>query len=73
MELVGRNMAKSRIATLEFPRAKFEVLQDLLGGIPWARLLEVKGACESWATFKQYFFQAQDREVSSKTYSSVIL
>lgn len=72
MELVGRSMAKSRIATLEFLRAKFDVLRDLLGGVSWARWLEVKGACVSWEAFKQHFFQAQHLEVSSNPYNSVI-
>ena len=57
-ELGGRSKAKSGIATLDFWRANFDLFQDLLGGISWARLLEGKGACESWATFKQHFFQA---------------
>ena len=56
MELVGRSKAKSRIATLDFWRANFDLFQDLLGGISWAKLLEGKAACESWETFKQHFF-----------------
>jgi len=31
--------------------------------ISWARVLEGKGACESWVTFKQHFFQAQDQGI----------
>lgn len=30
-----------------------------LGAIPWARVLEGKGARESWLAFKQHFFQAR--------------
>lgn len=59
--LSGGSKAKSRIATLDFRRANFDLLWDLLGAIPWARVLEGKGACESWLAFKWLFFQAQDR------------
>ena len=61
MELGKGSKAKSRIATLDFRRANFDLFRDLLGSISWDRLLEGKGACESWATFKQHFFHAQDR------------
>jgi len=57
--LCGRSKAKSSIATLDFWRANFNLFWDLLGGISWARVLEGKGTHESWATFKQHFFQAQ--------------
>uniref|UniRef100_A0A493TN05 SGNH hydrolase-type esterase domain-containing protein n=1 Tax=Anas platyrhynchos platyrhynchos TaxID=8840 RepID=A0A493TN05_ANAPP len=56
MELGKGSKAKSRIATLDFRRANFDLFQDLLGSISWDRMLEDKGACESWATFKQHFF-----------------
>jgi len=42
--------AKGRIATLDFWRANFDLFQGL-HGVSWARVLESKGACESW-TFK---------------------
>ena len=48
--LCGRSKAKSRIATLDFWRANFDLFQGL-HGVSWARVLESKGACESW-TFK---------------------
>ena len=59
--LRGRSEAKSRIAALGFQRAISNLFWDQLGGISWARMLEGKGAHESLATFKQCFFQAQDR------------
>ncbi|XP_048787424.1 uncharacterized protein LOC125686903 [Lagopus muta] len=59
--LSGRSKAKSRIAILDFRRANFDLFRDLLGAVSWARVLEGKGACESWSAFKQLFFQAQDR------------
>ena len=58
MELGGRSKAKNRIASLDFQRANFDLFQDLFVGVSWARLLEGKGACVSWTTFKQHFFQA---------------
>ncbi|XP_068531176.1 uncharacterized protein [Anas acuta] len=59
IELGKGSKAKSRIATLDFRRANFDLFWDLLGSISWDRLLEGKGACESSATFKQHFFHAQ--------------
>ena len=56
--LGGRCKAISRIATLEFRRASFDFFKDLLGSIPWARVLEDKGAYESWLVLKHHFFQA---------------
>ena len=45
--LSGGSKAKSRNATLDFRRANVDLLHDLLGAIPWARVLVGKGACES--------------------------
>jgi len=45
--LCGRSKAISRIATLDFTRDKFNFFKDLLGVIPWARVLEGKGNHES--------------------------
>ena len=54
----------SRIATLDFRRANFDLFEELLGGIPWARALEGNGAHESWLVLKHHFFQAQDQYIS---------
>ncbi|XP_072190515.1 uncharacterized protein [Excalfactoria chinensis] len=62
--LSGGSKAKSRIVTLDFRRANFDLLWDLPGAILWARVLECKGACDSWLAFKRLFFQAQDRRLS---------
>lgn len=59
--LCRRCKAISRIATLHIRRANFE---DLLGGIPWAALLERKGAHESRLALKHHFCQAQDQRIS---------
>ena len=38
--LGGRSKVKSKIATLDFRRANFDLFRELLGAIPWARVLE---------------------------------
>ncbi|KGL78095.1 hypothetical protein N309_02912, partial [Tinamus guttatus] len=48
------------IATLDFKRANFDLFRELLGGIPWARVLEGKEVQESWLLFKHHFLRAQD-------------
>ena len=58
--LCGRSRVISRIATLDFRRAIFDFFKNLLVGIPWARTVEGKGACERWLGLKHHFFQAQD-------------
>ena len=59
--LSGRSKAKSKTVTLDFWRDNLDVFWGLCGGISWARVLEGKGACESQSTFRQHFFQPQDR------------
>lgn len=36
--LCRRSKVISRIASLDFRRANFDLFKDLLGGIPWARV-----------------------------------
>lgn len=52
----GRNRIPSRVATLEFSRANFGLFKQLLREIPWAKILEGKGAQDSWLAFKDCFF-----------------
>ena len=61
----GRIRKPSRIATLDFRRANFDLFKQLLGEIPWDRGLEGKGAQDSWLAFKDYFFQAQNQSIST--------
>ncbi|KFP01038.1 hypothetical protein N300_09760, partial [Calypte anna] len=51
------------IRTLDFHRANFGLLNQLLREIPWDRVLEDKGAQDSWSIFKDHYLQAQDQSV----------
>ena len=42
--LSGGSRLISRIKTLDLRRANFGLFKELLGGIPWARALEVGGS-----------------------------
>lgn len=56
----GGSQAMNWITTLDFRRATFGFLNDLLGGIPWARDLEGEGVQETWLIPKHHFLQPQD-------------
>jgi len=49
----------SKLASLNFRRADFGLLRDLLGRILWDKALEGRGAQESWSIFKDHLLQAQ--------------
>lgn len=49
----------SKLTTLDFRRADFSLLRDLLGGVPWDIALEGKGVQESWLIFRDHLLQAQ--------------
>ncbi|KFQ14566.1 hypothetical protein N330_13202, partial [Leptosomus discolor] len=51
------------ITTLDFSRANFSLFKQLLGEIPWHRVLEGKRAQDGWFIFKDHFFQAQDQSI----------
>ncbi|PKU48939.1 glycerol kinase [Limosa lapponica baueri] len=47
--IVGsRHKTTSRIETLDFRRANFDLFKKLFGEVPWVRALEDRGAQESW-------------------------
>ncbi|KGL98476.1 hypothetical protein N301_04641, partial [Charadrius vociferus] len=52
--------------TLDFGRADFGLLKNLLGMIPWDEALQGRGAQESWSIFKDRLLQAQDRCIPTK-------
>jgi len=70
MILRGGSRAISRIKTLDFRRAKFGLFNELLGGIPWATVLEGRGVQECWSLFKHYFLHAQERCILLRKKSS---
>ncbi|GAB0179418.1 hypothetical protein GRJ2_000407100 [Grus japonensis] len=50
----------SKLTTLAFRRADFGLFRDLLGRLPWDKVLEGRGAQESWLVFKDHLLQAQE-------------
>jgi len=56
----------SKLATLDFRRADFGLLRDLLGRIPWDKALEGIGAQESCSVFKDHLLQSQEQCVPTK-------
>ncbi|GAB0177717.1 hypothetical protein GRJ2_000237000 [Grus japonensis] len=62
--------AHSKLNTLDFSRADFGLFGDLLGGIPWDKALEGRGAQDSWLIFKGHLLQAQERCIPTKRKSS---
>lgn len=59
----GSNRITSRITTLDFSRANFGLFRQLLGEIPWARLLEGKGAQNSWLVFRDCIYRVQNQSI----------
>jgi len=68
--LRGGIRAISRIKTLDLRRADFALFKELLGGIPWDRALEGRGAHECWSLFKQHFLHAQKQCIPLRKKSS---
>ncbi|GAB0204419.1 mitochondrial enolase superfamily member 1 [Grus japonensis] len=62
--------AHSKLNTLDFRRADFDLFRDLLGRIPWDKALEGRGAQDSWLIFKHHLLQAQERCIPTKRESS---
>jgi len=56
----------SKLTILNFRRADFGLLRDLLGRIPWDKALEGRGTQESWSVFKDHLLQAQERCIPTK-------
>ena len=48
------NQAKSRIITLDFRIAGFDLFRDLLERVPWDMVLERDVVKESWLIFKEF-------------------
>jgi len=56
----------SKLTTLDFRRADFDLFRDLLSRVPWDKALEERGAQESWLIFKDHLLQAQERCIPTK-------
>ncbi|GAB0176996.1 hypothetical protein GRJ2_000164800 [Grus japonensis] len=56
----------SKITALAFRRADFGLFRDLLGRIPWDKVLEGREAQDSWLIFKGHLLQAQERCIPTK-------
>jgi len=68
--LRGESRAISRIKTLDLRRANFGFFKELLGGIPWASVLEVMGVQECWSLFESHFLHAQEQYIPLRKKSS---
>jgi len=55
---VGR--AKSKVGTLNFRRAKFQLFKDLVNRTPWDTALRDKGGEQSWKILKDAFHRVQE-------------
>lgn len=62
MEIRGQRV-KSKLTALDFRKAGFGFLKDLLGRVPWDKALEGRGAPESWLIFKEHLLQAQESSI----------
>ncbi|KFV09259.1 hypothetical protein N339_03103, partial [Pterocles gutturalis] len=56
-------LAKSRVRTLNFRRANFQLFKELLDGIPWETVLKGIGAEQSWQLFKDTLLRAQELSI----------
>ncbi|GAB0180745.1 hypothetical protein GRJ2_000539800 [Grus japonensis] len=56
----------SKLTTLDFRRADFGFFRDLLGRIPWDKVLEGRGAQDSWLISKGHLLQAQEQCIPTK-------
>ncbi|PKU42060.1 glycerol kinase [Limosa lapponica baueri] len=62
----------NKLTTLDFRRADFRLLRDLIGRVVWEKELEGRWAQESWLAFKDCLLQAQERCIPKKKKSGKI-
>ena len=55
---------KSKVRTMNFRKAKFQLFKELVNGTPLQTALRNKGAEQSWQIFKDAFHRAQELSVS---------
>ncbi|CAM4591395.1 unnamed protein product [Caretta caretta] len=53
----------SRIQTLDFRKADFDSLRELMGKIPWENNMRGKGVQESWLYFKESLLRLQGQTI----------
>ena len=59
--MIWRNagISRSRVRTLNFRRASFWLLKELLSGIPWETVLKGIDTEQSWQLFRDTFLRAR--------------
>ena len=60
MILVEPQRGVSRIATLDFRRADFNLFRTMVERVPWEVILESVGAQEGWEYFKEVILKMQE-------------
>ncbi|KAK4818274.1 hypothetical protein QYF61_009992 [Mycteria americana] len=55
--------AKSKVRTLNFRKANFQLFKELVNRTPWETALRDKGAEQSWQIFKDTFHTAQELSI----------
>ncbi|PKU45711.1 nedd4-binding protein 2-like 2 [Limosa lapponica baueri] len=63
--LTGMGKAKSKVRTLSFRKAKFQLFKELVNRTPWETALRGKGAEQSWQVFKDAFHRVQELLIPS--------
>ncbi|XP_050786243.1 uncharacterized protein LOC127037978 isoform X1 [Gopherus flavomarginatus] len=61
--LTKGRMESSKICTLDFRKADFDSLRELMGRIPWEANMRGKGVQESWLYFKEALLRAQEQTI----------
>jgi len=64
--LKAARRVRSKLATLDFRRADFGLLRDLLDRISWDKALEGRGAQGSWSVFMDHLLQAKEKCIPTK-------
>lgn len=57
------NLVRSKVKTLNFGRANFQLLKELVNEIPWETVLRDREADQSWQLFKATFLGAQELSI----------
>ena len=68
--ILNADLAKIRARTLCFRRTKFQLLKELLSGIPWETVLKGIGTEQSWQLFKDTLLRAQRLSIPQQKKSS---